>query len=101
MQSKDGKRTEYNVGVEIRQTYGDFLGNVYTPDLVDARSSDYNRTKMSLQLALAALFPPAEKEQWEPSLSWQPIPYSYAPNDKEPVDISKKLLKRLIFLAVY
>lgn len=55
---------------------------------------------MSLQLVLASLFPPAEKERWEPSLRWQPIPYNYAPLDKDPVSIYTKLFYSQTFLIL-
>lgn len=73
------------MGTELRRRYGKFLGDHYIPDIIDASSSDYNRTKMSLQLVLASLFPPAEKEAWEPSLHWQPVPYNYNHRDRDPV----------------
>jgi hypothetical protein len=61
------------------------LGKIYTPDLLEAFSSDVNRTKASLQLVLAGLFPPVEEQIWETGLNWQPIPFSTLPLDQDPV----------------
>lgn len=74
----EGKKHEYRLGKFLRSRYNDFLGGVYTPKLVVARSSDFERTKMSLQLVLASLFPPRNVQRWNSILNWQPIPASYA-----------------------
>ncbi|XP_060527078.1 venom acid phosphatase Acph-1-like [Cylas formicarius] len=74
-----GKRKEYNIGKELRKRYYDFLGKDFTLDTVDARCTDYNRTKMSLQLVLASLFPPRGDLVWENSINWQPVPFNYWP----------------------
>jgi len=68
---------EYELGQVLRNRYKNFLGDLYLPKLVMGHSSDYDRTKMSLQLILAALFPPIKRQQWNPVLNWQPIPSSY------------------------
>ncbi|KAG5868545.1 hypothetical protein JTB14_035866 [Gonioctena quinquepunctata] len=73
-----GKRKEYLIGKALRKRYHQFLGD-FTLDSVDPRSTDYNRTKMSLQLVLASLFPPRGKTVWEKNLNWQPVPFNYWP----------------------
>ncbi|KAH0944673.1 hypothetical protein HN011_009464 [Eciton burchellii] len=73
----NGKRREYELGKVLRNRYNQFLGGLYKPGIVIARSSDFDRTKMSLQLVLAALFPPKGIQQWNRLLNWQPIPTSY------------------------
>lgn len=80
----EGKRTEFNIGRQLRRQYDNFLGDTYTPDILDARSTDFNRTKMSLELVLAGLFPPGKK-RWLYDLNWQPIPYNYWPLQKDEV----------------
>lgn len=82
--TNDGKRTEYNLGRALRQRYNDFLGTSWNIKNLEARSTDYNRTKMSLELVLASLYPPKGSQAWSP-LYWQPIPYNYVPKslDKE------------------
>lgn len=69
------------------------MGEVYTEDIVDVRSTDVTRTKMSAQLVLAGLFPPAEIQQWNDDLLWQPIPVSYKTDAEEDVKINEKKLK--------
>ncbi|XP_018578050.1 venom acid phosphatase Acph-1-like [Anoplophora glabripennis] len=72
-----GKRQAYALGKNLRRRYGSFLGDIYTPELVHAQSTDYDRTKMSAILALAGMFPPAPSQQWDDTLNWLPIPISY------------------------
>ncbi|KMQ85603.1 prostatic acid phosphatase [Lasius niger] len=75
-----GKKREYELGETLRNRYKDFLGDLYLPKLVVAHSSDYDRTKMSLQLVLAALFPPTDiRQRWNGDLNWQPIPATFVP----------------------
>ncbi|XP_044258836.1 venom acid phosphatase Acph-1-like [Tribolium madens] len=71
-----GKRKQYLLGKALHKRYKKFLGT-YTLNTIDARSTDYNRTKMSLQLVLASLFPPEKELIWEKNLHWQPIPFNY------------------------
>ncbi|XP_076625630.1 venom acid phosphatase [Colletes latitarsis] len=75
--TNSGKRREYQLGKVLRQRYLKFLGSTYTPRSVWGISSDYDRTKMSLQLVLAALFQPNAEQKWNPQLNWQPIPTQY------------------------
>ncbi|KAF3423609.1 hypothetical protein E2986_12476 [Frieseomelitta varia] len=73
-----GKMREYTLGLFLRERYEDFLGELYIPDEVSVLSSDYDRTKMSLQLVLAGLYPPNDTvERWNQNLNWQPIPARY------------------------
>lgn len=68
---------EFNIGKELRATYDTFLGRIYTPEVLDAWSTDYARTRMSLELVLAGLWPPAPSQVWNNMLPWQPVPYIY------------------------
>ncbi|KAF7417603.1 hypothetical protein HZH68_000256 [Vespula germanica] len=74
-----GKRREFLIGKMLRERYNDFLGDLYRPQDVYARSTDIDRTKMSLQLVLAGLYPPAKEQNWNPNLPWLAIPTHYAP----------------------
>ncbi|KAL0113399.1 hypothetical protein PUN28_012514 [Cardiocondyla obscurior] len=75
-----GKMRAYELGQVLHSRYKNFLGDLYLPNLVKGHSSDYDRTKMSLQLLLASLFPPVNiRQRWNPTLNWQPIPTSYVP----------------------
>lgn len=78
---QDGKAQMFHLGQIIRKQYGLFLGNRYTPDLIEPMSSYYSRSKASLQLVLAALYPPLDDEIFVPGLNWQPIPFTH--NTKE------------------
>lgn len=55
--------------------------------IVDAWSTDYNRTKASLELVLAGLWPPSSSQIWNALLPWQPIPYNYFRNADNKVRI--------------
>ncbi|CAH1169920.1 unnamed protein product [Phaedon cochleariae] len=80
-----GKLTAFKVGQELRERYKGFLDETYNIKLIDARSSDFNRTKASLQVMLAGLFPPTEELVWLEGMNWQPIATTYVErtSDKE------------------
>ncbi|KAJ3664728.1 hypothetical protein Zmor_000274 [Zophobas morio] len=73
-----GKLKQYRLGEALRQRYKTFLGP-YSLETVDARSTDYARTKVSLQLVLASLFPPENEFVWNENLKWQPVAFNYWP----------------------
>ncbi|XP_063908693.1 venom acid phosphatase Acph-1-like [Zophobas morio] len=81
--TNEGKLGEFKLGRYLKSVYGDFLGDVYTEDIVDVRSTDVTRTKMSAQLVLAGLFPPSPIQLWNEDLMWQPIPVSYKTDAEE------------------
>lgn len=83
--TNDGKRRMYNVGLELRKRYDEFLGKTWEIGVLDAWSTNYNRTKMSTSLVLAGLYPPNSCLIWKKDLAWQPIPYNYlpVPDDRE------------------
>jgi len=83
--TKVGKHKEYSVGKALRTRYQTFLGEYYYPDIIDAYSTDYNRTKMSLQLVLAGLFPPRTEDVFEDGIMWQPVPFNYLPKYQDKV----------------
>lgn len=71
-----GKQTEHQIGKYLRETYGSFIPEQYTPDAIYAVSTNFKRTKMSLELVLASLFPPLSNELISTTLEWQPIPFN-------------------------
>lgn len=75
--TKIGMQREYRLGEFLRKRYDDYLGTTYIPKTIEALSSDYDRTKISLQLVLAGLFPAKGIQIWHPKLRWQPIPTKY------------------------
>ncbi|KAI4503448.1 hypothetical protein M0802_001670 [Mischocyttarus mexicanus] len=72
-----GKERAYELGKFLRSRYENFLSKIYIPELITAQTTDYSRTKMSLQLVLAGLFPPTTIQKWNAQINWQPIPYTY------------------------
>ncbi|XP_058795084.1 venom acid phosphatase Acph-1-like [Phymastichus coffea] len=74
--TKAGHRREYRIGQLLRQRYGDFLGD-FNNSHVYAYSTNSDRTKMSLQLVLAGLYPPTARTSWSDKINWLPIPTYY------------------------
>lgn len=72
-----GKLRAFALGNFLRERYGKFLGSTYVPKYVTARSTHFERTKMTLLLVLAGLYPPNSDQKWHPTLNWQPIPIKY------------------------
>ncbi|XP_039284643.1 venom acid phosphatase Acph-1 isoform X1 [Nilaparvata lugens] len=81
--TNEGKKNQYEIGKLLRTRYKSFLSDIYSPKHVVAQSTDVDRTKMSMQLVLAALFPPTEAQKWNNDLNWQPIPFKYEPLDQD------------------
>lgn len=85
--TNQGKATEYRIGKMLRNRYSDFLDKVYRPADVCAISTDVDRTKMSLLLVLAGLYPPEPSQIWDKDLPWMPIAIQYLP---EKIDVVMK-----------
>ncbi|XP_058791958.1 venom acid phosphatase Acph-1-like [Phymastichus coffea] len=96
--TKEGKLQEYSFGKFLRTRYANFLNSTDELKDVYGYASDTARTKMSLQLLLAGLYPPDRFARWHPLLNWSPIPYSYAP---EKWDILLSACKNVKFLKSY
>lgn len=86
-----GQLKEYLLGKALRKRYDSYLGH-YTPPAVEARSTNYNRTKASLELVLAGLYPPSETEIFYGKLRWQPIPFQYGASTNDWVSFRIKKL---------
>ncbi|XP_011314221.1 venom acid phosphatase Acph-1-like isoform X2 [Fopius arisanus] len=78
-----GKRNAYQLGIDIRDYYSQFLNDLYHPEEISAQSSDADRTKMSLQLVMAGIFPPSSAQSWNCKLNWQPVVTNYIPRDDD------------------
>lgn len=81
---------------------------MYKTDEVTAWTSDYDRTKMTLQLVLASLYPPKEEQLWHDNIPWQPIPYNCVPKKDDRVSTNTIFLCLVLtacfsqmFLAFY
>ncbi|XP_020279226.1 testicular acid phosphatase homolog [Pseudomyrmex gracilis] len=88
--TNQGKHTEYQLGQILRQRYDKLLGSIYYPEDIYAFSTNIDRTKTSLNLMLAGLYPPTSVQMWNPNLAWFPIPTHYAPME------SNNLLKYFV-----
>ncbi|KAH1006042.1 hypothetical protein HUJ04_006924 [Dendroctonus ponderosae] len=64
--TNNGKIRVYELGEIIRKRYNNFLGSQWNMNVLDIRSTDYNRTKMSAQLMTAGLWPPRRINIWNP-----------------------------------
>lgn len=96
----------YTLGRSIRKTYNAFLGDIYTPDILTAWASSIERCHTSLQLVLAALFPPKGVLIWEKGFNWQPISYNSLPKNLddvrfEAINSGNFILKKYLYLDVF
>lgn len=57
-------------------------------------STDCDRTLMSAEANLAGLYPPANKQIWDPAIKWMPIPVHTVPMTQDYVLIGKKYCPR-------
>lgn len=64
----------YALGHFTRSRYDGFLPRVYNRKWFRAYSTDVDRTLMSIQANLAAVFLPKTEEIWKHDIPWQPIP---------------------------
>lgn len=64
----------YELGKFTRERYGAFLPTTYGPDWFKAQTTDVDRTHMSCQSNLAAIFKPTANETWNDKIAWQPVP---------------------------
>ncbi|KAH9631288.1 hypothetical protein HF086_003724 [Spodoptera exigua] len=67
-----GKRRAYQIGKFYRQRYGSqgqkLISNIYHHDEIAIRSTEKERTKMTIQVAMAAAYPPEPEQQWDEGL---------------------------------
>ncbi|XP_076233802.1 venom acid phosphatase Acph-1 [Calliopsis andreniformis] len=78
-----GRLNMYNLGVYLRETYGEFLGDVYKKETMRMQTAEYPISIMSGQLVNAGLWPPSESQKWSNDLDWQPIPTDYVSSEKD------------------
>ncbi|CAH0726538.1 unnamed protein product, partial [Brenthis ino] len=70
-----GKQRAYSLGQYLRKRYNDTISQLYIPNEITVRTTDYARTKMTALVVLAAMYPPTSEQNWNEDLNWQPIPY--------------------------
>ncbi|XP_011881184.1 PREDICTED: venom acid phosphatase Acph-1-like isoform X2 [Vollenhovia emeryi] len=81
--TNQGKMREYKIGMMLRERYDQYFGPDYWPAKIYARSTEVPRTQLSLQLVLAGLFPPSEKQTWNPHLPWIPTSTFFVPYETD------------------
>ncbi|XP_043258395.1 prostatic acid phosphatase-like isoform X2 [Colletes gigas] len=81
--TNEGRRSQYNQGLYLRDRYDDFLGQIYSPNIFHLQSTAVDRTKMSALLEAAALWKPNEKQSFKPDLPWQPVTLFYQPRSED------------------
>lgn len=67
----------------MRKRYGKFIGSDYSAKKVYVRSTDVDRTLMSAECAMAALFPPSNGQIWRSGFRWQPVPIHTIPSNED------------------
>lgn len=71
------------------------------PEHLLARSTDFDRTKMTALLVLAGIYPPPTVQKWDEDLNWMPIPYDFEKGEHDYVSLSMlfliPFLKRAFF----
>lgn len=64
----------YNLGVHLRTTYGNFLGDSFRTQITRMRTTEYVSSMLSAQLVNAGLWPPSDMQTWTKDINWQPVP---------------------------
>ncbi|XP_069362120.1 venom acid phosphatase Acph-1-like [Maniola hyperantus] len=96
-----GKQREFVLGQLLRHRYNDTISELYLPEELSVRTTDFARTKMSALAVLAAMYLPHPVQQWHPDINWQPVPYSTIPHKDDDLvyfencDRHKQLLKKV------
>lgn len=70
------------MGVKLRSLYDGFLNTQYFSEEVYASSTDVDRVVQSGMLLMAGLYPPSDKQVWNETLLWNPIPVHQDSLDK-------------------
>ncbi|XP_048006444.1 prostatic acid phosphatase-like isoform X2 [Leguminivora glycinivorella] len=80
-----GKRQHYALGKWFRERYGKMVSPIFDPTEIRVRSTDVDRTLMSVEANLAGMYPPVGKSVWNDKLMWQPIPVHTVPEKRDEV----------------
>ncbi|KAI8430693.1 hypothetical protein MSG28_000883 [Choristoneura fumiferana] len=80
-----GKKQHYALGKWLRERYRHMISEEYDPTQIHVRSTDVDRTLMSVEANLAGLFPPVGNSIWDNQLQWQPIPVHTMPTNRDEV----------------
>ncbi|CAL4067496.1 unnamed protein product, partial [Meganyctiphanes norvegica] len=77
--TKRGKKMQYKLGQWLRERYDSVISDHYIPEEVYARSTDVDRTLMSVQCNLAGFYLPNDEWKFKKDLPWVPTPIHTAP----------------------
>lgn len=89
-----GKELLYNVGLFLKNRYQILIGQKYNVSTITVLSSDKDRTIMSVQSLLAAMYPPEDGQVWNQHINWQPIPvHTIADDDDNMLGMTKQCPK--------
>lgn len=72
--TKEGIRQMFDLGQLFHDQYSFLLNFTWNPDYVKFYSGESNRTIASAQALTVGMFPPVERQIWNPDLLWLPIP---------------------------
>ncbi|KHJ42263.1 histidine acid phosphatase [Trichuris suis] len=72
--TKKGCEQQYELGLQLRQRYGDLLSERYVASEIYVLASDHDRTINSATCALAGLFPQSNGEACNKGLLLHPVP---------------------------
>lgn len=95
-----GKQRAYTLGKSLRRRYDEFLSKTYFMTETSAYTTDTGRSRASLSLVLAGLYPPRGTPlEWDVQLNWNPINYNVLPTTQSllvmPSEQCENLLKAL------
>lgn len=96
----EGRMRGYEIGKYLRQRYDKLLSDIYFKDEIFLRSTDSERSKMTMLTSLAALYPPKRMAKWNRNIEWQPIPYTTVPSEQDFMSFfhgCKKIMKLYLF----
>uniref|UniRef100_U5EX31 acid phosphatase n=1 Tax=Corethrella appendiculata TaxID=1370023 RepID=U5EX31_9DIPT len=85
-----GKKQHYELGQWLRKRYTNLISKTYSRNEIFIRSTDVDRTLMSALADLSGLYPPTEKDIWNPDVNWQPIPVHTIPEVNDAILAAKK-----------
>ncbi|XP_067000756.2 venom acid phosphatase Acph-1 [Anabrus simplex] len=81
--TNEGKMSQFKQGEYLRKRYDKFLGEIYSPDLIEVLTTGVDRTIMSAQLEMAGMWPPSAEQEWNPELRWQPTSIKSIPLNED------------------
>ncbi|KAI5632821.1 venom acid phosphatase Acph-1 isoform X2 [Phthorimaea operculella] len=81
--TNEGKMLTFEMGALLRKRYNDFMGPYYLFESSIVIASDTDLSKMTALLISAGLWPPQNEQQWNETFAWQPVPYTYPPQQED------------------